>query len=48
MTPSADLCEPFPELPKFSGGGLQPGVDLDDNAGLRAILDQELGPDKPR
>ncbi|NQW72531.1 MAG: hypothetical protein HQ453_07355 [Actinobacteria bacterium] len=29
----------FPELPVFTGGGLQPGVDLDRNALLFALLD---------
>ena len=29
------------DLPTFLGeGGLMPGVDLDDNAGLRALLDE--------
>lgn len=32
---------PAVELPTFHGeGGLMPGVDLDDNAGLRALLDE--------
>lgn len=26
-------------LPTFNGGGLQPGVNLDDNAGTRDIMD---------
>lgn len=35
---------PMPALPVFRGRiGLQPGVDLDDNAGLLAIMD-ERGP----
>jgi len=29
------------ELPTFSGGGLQPGVDLDSNASLSELLDED-------
>jgi hypothetical protein len=36
----ADLYD-FPELPVFTGGGLQPGVDLDSNASLSELLDEE-------
>lgn len=32
----------FPELPSFSGGGLQPGVDLDSNATLSELLDEDV------
>jgi plasmid stability protein len=28
-----------PPLPTFAGGGLQPGVDLDDNAALLDLMD---------
>lgn len=39
---------PIPELPIFRGRiGLQPGVDLDDNAGLLPIMD-ERGPQDAR
>lgn len=31
------------ELPVFSGNGLQPGVDLDDNAALLDLMDHEPG-----
>lgn len=31
------------ELPVFSGNGLQPGVDLDDNAALLDLMDREPG-----
>lgn len=27
------------EIPTFGGGGVQPGVDLDDSAGLRDLMD---------
>lgn len=33
--------EARPELPTFAGDGLRPGVDLDDNAALLAIMDDE-------
>lgn len=32
----------LPELPTFSGGGVQPGVDLDSNASLSEILDEDV------
>ena len=39
---SADVGRPV-DLPTFGGeGGLMPGVDLDDNAGLRALLDEDV------
>jgi hypothetical protein len=28
------------ELPTFDGGGLQPGVDLDDSAGLLELMER--------
>jgi len=31
--------EAFPDLPQFSGGGVQPGVDIDSNASLSALMD---------
>lgn len=31
------------KLPVFSGNGLQPGVDLDDNAALLDLMDREPG-----
>lgn len=31
--------EAFPDLPQFSGGGVQPGVDIDSNAALSELLD---------
>lgn len=31
------------ELPTFTGHGLQSGVDLDDNAALLDLMDQEPG-----
>ncbi len=33
------------ELPTFRGGGLQPGVDLDDSAALLELMDQADAPD---
>ena len=30
-----------PPLPKFGGNGVQPGVDLTDNAAVDAIMDAE-------
>jgi hypothetical protein len=37
------------ELPTFRGeGGLMPGLDLDDNAGLRALLDEGAPLEKRR
>jgi hypothetical protein len=30
-----------PELPVFGSGGLQPGVDLDDNAALLDVMDND-------
>jgi len=32
---------PHKPLPTFGLGGLMPGVDLDDSAGLRDIMDEE-------
>jgi hypothetical protein len=32
--------EPF-ELPTFNGGGLQPGVDLDDSAALLDLMERD-------
>jgi hypothetical protein len=29
------------ELPTFDGGGLQPGVDLDDSAALSDLMDRD-------
>jgi hypothetical protein len=33
------------ELPTFRGGGLRPGVDLDDSAALLELMDQPDAPD---
>ncbi len=33
------------ELPTFRGGGLRPGVDLDDSAALLELMDQANAPD---
>ena len=30
-----------PPIPRFRGNGVQPGVDLTDNAALQAIMDAE-------
>ena len=32
----------LPLLPEHSGGGLRPGVDLDDLSALRELLDGEM------
>jgi plasmid stability protein len=32
----------LPPLPVSGGGGLMPGVDLDDNAGLRELMDEGI------
>lgn len=31
-------------LPTFRGGGVRPGVDLDDTAALLAVMDERRGP----
>ncbi len=37
------------ELPTFRGeGGLMPGVDLEDNASLRALLDEDVSLERRR
>jgi len=38
----------LPDLPVVSGGALRPGVDLDDQASLRSLLDEGLGLDALR
>ena len=35
----ASEAKAAPPLPTFTGGGLQPGVDLDDNAALLDLMD---------
>jgi hypothetical protein len=35
-------------LPTFEGGGLRPGVDLDDNAAVREALDEGVPLEKRR
>ena len=32
----------LPPLPVSGGGGLMPGVDLDDNVGLRELMDEDI------
>lgn len=34
-------AEEMGELPVFAGTGLRPGVDLDDSAALRDLMDEE-------
>ena len=41
--PTARVATSF-ELPTFRGNGLQPGVDLDDSAGLLEKMEDERGP----
>lgn len=36
------------DLPTFKGGGLRAGVDLDDSAALRRVLDEGVPLDKRR
>jgi hypothetical protein len=36
------------KLPTFKGGGLRPGVDLDDNASVREALDEGVPLEKRR
>jgi hypothetical protein len=44
----SDIAHPV-ELPTFRGeGGLMPGLNLDDNAGLRALLDEGAPLEKRR
>ena len=33
-----ESSDAFPDLPIFTGGGLQPGIDLDNNALIAEIL----------
>lgn len=35
-------------MPTFGGNGLNPGVDLDDSAGLQELMDQSVGLDRLR
>ena len=46
QTRRTDLPEevPAPPLPTFEGQGLQPGVDLDDTAGLLDLMDADDAP----
>jgi hypothetical protein len=37
---SQQACRDSVTLPTFKGNGLQPGVDLNDNAGLRDLMDE--------
>lgn len=43
-TPPADPGRRPLELPSFGGNGLQPGVDLDDTAGLADLMDADADP----
>jgi hypothetical protein len=36
------------KLPTFQGGGLRPGIDLDDNAAVREALDEGVPLEKRR
>ncbi|MCY7419301.1 MAG: ribbon-helix-helix domain-containing protein [Chloroflexi bacterium] len=38
----ASAVRPFRPLPVSGGGGLMPGVDLDDNAALRELMDEGI------
>ncbi|MGI8610439.1 MAG: type II toxin-antitoxin system VapB family antitoxin [Candidatus Dormibacteria bacterium] len=37
-------ARPRTDLPTFGGGGLQPGVDLDDSAALAELMEPTRGP----
>jgi len=39
--PSRRVSEPPFDLPVSGGGGLQPGIDLDNTAGLYDLMDQD-------
>ena len=41
FTPRGPQPPVVPELPVFGGGGLLPGVDLEDKDGLSALLDED-------
>jgi hypothetical protein len=43
MTRRAESARSAPPLPTFSGGGLQPGVDLDDSAALLDLMEGTSG-----
>jgi hypothetical protein len=45
---SATRDRPPKPLPTFTGGGLRPGVDLDDNAAVRELLDEGRSLDERR
>ena len=41
LTSPSGATTDVPRLPTFRGSGVQPGVDLTDNAALRAVMDAE-------
>ena len=41
LTSPSGATTDAPIIPTFSGNGVQPGVDLTDNAALQAIMDAE-------
>ena len=41
LADSADVTADAPRIPTFRGRGVQPGVDLTDNAALLALMDAE-------
>ena len=41
LTSPSGAATDAPRLPTFRGSGVQPGVDLTDNASLQAIMDAE-------
>jgi hypothetical protein len=45
--PAAPLATASVTLPSFKGDGLQPGVDLEDRAQVRGLLDEEFYADDP-
>lgn len=38
----------LPDLPMFGGGALRPGVNLNDGAALRTLLDEDQSPNAMR
>jgi hypothetical protein len=42
QAPGRTARPPLPPLPVSGGGGVMPGVDLDDNASLRELMDEGI------
>lgn len=48
LLPPAAERRPARPLPVFGGSGVMPGVDLSDNAALRALMDEDVALDALR